>query len=251
MRHPALVALVVVIASCIGSSAASAVEITIGVTSSGVRAAATDSTDPPFATFDGIIVTELPASGEAYATEGATSARTTFSLSNDLFDFVFDNIREAGPGGASARSIAEIYFIPSADAAYSVSGAYSSEDPDGRLTSLEVRLFDWTTLSNGFYNLQESTRTPGESFVLGQLGGDSRNQLYGSATGTLVGGHQYSFSFVAGVGGGIGPVPNSARGTGFVTLAFVPEPSLSLLLIGGGVTLAGVARRSRKRAGRG
>jgi hypothetical protein len=39
------------------------------------------------------------------------------------------------------------------------------------------------------------------------------------------------------------PVAKPASGTGFVTLSFVPEPSVGLLLLGGLVTLAGIARR--------
>jgi hypothetical protein len=44
-----------------------------------------------------------------------------------------------------------------------------------------------------FFHSQKSSRTPYESFLLGETGGDSNNGLAGSLTGTLLPNTSYSF----------------------------------------------------------
>jgi hypothetical protein len=112
-------------------------------------------------------------------------------------------------------------------------------------------LIDLTQSTWIFYSLQESQATPGESFVLGQSGGDTMNELMGSSSGTLVSGHQYELTVNPFIETGTTSAPSTAHGTGYVTVTFVPEPSVGLLLLAGSVALAGVTPRFSKRAPRG
>jgi hypothetical protein len=243
MSHRTLIGLAALVLSSVGSPAALAVVLTLGESPSSILSIAQDSSGDPVSTFEGAPITELPSAGEATAIQGESSATTSFSVSNDQFDFYFDHYREAGESGAAARSSVSVFFIPGEDVSYSFSGTYTAEDPAGRPTFLDVDLIDFTASEGRFSSRQTSTSTPNESFALGQLGGDSVSQLFGSQTGILAAGHQYQLIILVGLAGGIGPVPNPASGTGFVTLSFVPEPSVGLLLLGGLVTLAGIVRR--------
>ncbi len=150
----------------------------------------------------------------------ATSA-SAYDLSNSGLFITFEHIR--GPvTGSFANSSGVIYFTVDEDVTYMLSGNYSAEDADGGPISLDVEL-DRRVGSGLFENIQRSLATPNESFLLGELGGDDRNLLRGSLTGTLSGGTEYRLSYQAIIQGGSPTPTQTATATGSITLAFAPE----------------------------
>lgn len=249
MRCRSLLAVVLVIVSSAWPSAAFAAVLTLnGGGTSYVWAGANDSIEGD-STSTLLYPTSLPDSGAPSAVDGASTSTTTFSLSNDGFDFVFDDFRGTGVQ-AYASGEGLIYFSPSAAVSYSFAGAYTSNAPDALGTAFTASLYDITTSAFLFSSLQISRATAGESFTLGQSGGDDFNELIGSPTGTVVPGHQYQLQAASSVFTGYSTALSTAHGTGHVTVTFVPEPSVGLLLLAGGAALAGVARRSSKGAAR-
>jgi hypothetical protein len=186
----------------------------------------------------------LPTSGAPTATQGPNQSTTPYSLSNASFQFSFDNLRGTALD-AAASSLSAMDFSPDSNIDYVLSGVYTSDAPEGSDTFLRVDFYDFTASQLLFFNIQRSLATPAESFVLGQQGGDAENTLQGSLTGTLIAGHHYLLTTTAYVAAYPSPTASPARGTGYVTLAFVPEPGTGLLVIAGLLGVAG-ARRARR-----
>src|SRR5262249_14344270 len=172
--------------------------------------------------------TSLPAAGGPTAISGNSSSTTTYSLSNTSLDFTFALARGSSYASGSF-SYATIFFRPSSTVGYALSGAYASDDADGRNNILQVELDD-RTAGPLYFSDQESLATVGESFTLGGLGGDASNTLDGSPTGTLIANHDYELLVIAQLAVYPSAATTGAQATGYVSLAFVPEPSPGLLL---------------------
>lgn len=170
------------------------------------------------------------------ATDGAASASADFDLSDAGFAMDFDLAEQGGGSNGWAVSQFRIYFAVDAPTGYEILGAYSALDPDGGGASLGFELHDATAGVYLFSSYQDSLSTPNESFVVGGSGGDSGNLLAGSAVGTLLPGHEYSFFAYARIEGRGTAQPGTA--TGFAGLVLVPEPASGLLLAAGMLALA-------------
>jgi hypothetical protein len=176
---------------------------------------------------------------------GGSSSYTEFNVSNAGFNITFDHTR-AATTGAEAGSNSDLYFTVDDDVDFQFSGAYAASDADGGTLRLEARLVDRTivTALDWLYrSYQVSHSTPNESFILGLQGGDEANVLFGSPTGTLIAGHEYHFYFTTYINAANITPTEPATASGFVNLAFVPEPSTASLLALGLVGIAAVRRR--------
>jgi hypothetical protein len=247
VRSPALLPLAVLLAT---SSPAPAVTITLNpsadATSLRVEAGA-----PALVATDVDTPTSLTAASQSAAIGGSV-AETSYTLSSQSFDFSVDHTRDGavllhptfGLLGSGAASGADIYFSPDTDVGYVLSGWYSAVNPAGSV-HFEAFLLD-QTLGALFLSFQTSKSTPNETFTLGLLEGDDTNLLFGSLTGTLLAGHEYQFTYRMSMG--TGPTADAgATATGFVSLAFVPEPAPAALL---GLGLAGLWVQRRRRTPR-
>jgi hypothetical protein len=233
----ALVTLVALIAT-----PAFAVSITLnGGSSSFIKSTAYDGTDYDAPSH---YPASLPDSGTVYANGGESSATTSYTLSNEGFEFTFDHAR-TGTDTAYSESEGSLYFSGDSDGSYVLGGVYTAIDEQGRLTSMEVRLYDQTTRDYLFRNLQRSNTTPNESFTLGLEEGDLSSILVGSLTGTLRAGHEYQLYFRDYIYNGAAEATTLATATGTLSLIFAPEPSTFLLFASGLVGLAAVRRRRR------
>jgi hypothetical protein len=185
--------------------------------------------------------TGLPDAGLVSASYGASNSTTGFNLSDAGFTFSFDHVRDSLYLAQGVTS-AVIQFTPSADVDYILSGAYVSDNTGVQQQGLNAHLREeispstFTTLVS---SSQESRSTTTESFLLGQPGGDYYNNMVGSLTGTLLAGHQYQFSFDTYIAAYPEAATAPANASGYVTLAFVPEPSTGLLVSAGLLVLAG------------
>ena len=185
----------------------------------------------------------LPAAGGLTATDGTSSSTTTYNLSNDGFNFTSDGVRDATLDSL-AMSTGAIYFSSSTNVNYVLSGTYVSDATEASGTYMSASIYDETDSIFVFDNLQESSSTPGQSFTLGQVGGDFDNFLTSSLAGTLIAGHQYVFRFDQYIYSSTADATTSAHAIGYVNLALVPEPTTAALL---GLGLTGVAAAGRQR----
>jgi PEP-CTERM motif len=185
--------------------------------------------------------TALPDSGTVTSTDSPSTSTTNFDLSDAGFLFTFDHHRgsEAFAQGATYISL---LFIPSTDVDYAISGGYSVADDEGRHVNVFATFFDVSAQTSLYYSSQTSEFTPNEEFSLGGSGGDSYNENSGSPVGTLIGGHFYRLEFATELIASPTASVVEADATGYLTLAFVPEPSTGLLVFAGLLGLAGWRR---------
>jgi PEP-CTERM motif len=241
MRRPVIAAFTILIASSIAPAALAT--ITLGGGTSTVYSAADDGNGPEVYTED--LPTSSPDAGSVTSVDGTNSATINYDLSDLGFGVDFDLTRDA-PYLSQARSSLLIYFSPSVNMGYSISGTFASDGSDSDV-QLFVELLDLSLSQEDyvvFLSYQESQATAAESFVVGESGGDTYNDLIGSLTGTLIADHLYRFQGIAGVGAYPSAASGSANGTGFVTFALVPEPGTGLLLMAGLIVLCQRRRRS-------
>jgi hypothetical protein len=172
----------------------------------------------------------LPQSGSLAAEQGGYAASTDYALSSSGLTITFDH---AVPGEAGhARTFGELYFTPTVNMFYELGGYYVASDPDGRTLAMEVALGD-LGVDVLFHNWQVSKTTPNESFLIGGQGGDIDNELFGDLTGVLTAGVTYVlwFNFTFDDDNGSFDPLGPATATGTLQLAFVPEPSVMVLLV--------------------
>jgi hypothetical protein len=181
----------------------------------------------------------LPFLASESVVEGAAAAGATFDLSNAGFEIRFGLARPGGGTFGRGESLAHVYFSVDEEVAYAIDGSFGAIDPDGADAIFVVELIEIRGVASDtlFFSRQESTHTPDQSFVVGGAGGDSVNELLGSAAGTLLPGREYQFFFHALLGAQQAPSqPGTASGSARIT--FVPEPATGLLLAVGGLVLA-------------
>jgi hypothetical protein len=243
MRRLSMIAVLAVVV-LVAAPAAFAVTITLnGAGTSYIRTVADAGT------LTASVLTVNPASlptagAPPPAVDGANVASTTYNLSNASFNLTFSHDRGAAYA-SFAQSYGHIFFSPATDVNYVLSGAYSSNATDtGTSTFMTAEIYDYSTSDSVFINGQYSVTTSGESFVLGQTGGDSSNQLAGSLTGSLIAGHQYDLYFMDYINSTPNAATTAAQATGYLNLTFVPEPTTAALL---GLGFTGLAAAGRKR----
>jgi hypothetical protein len=219
------------------ASSASALNITLG-SASYVFAYADDLAGPYGS--NSYAPTHLPDAGTVTASDGANTTNTSYDLANSGLSIGIDQMINDAP--APMTSEVRIFFTPDSDVDYAISGIYSAVDPVGRYIALDALLTDHLTSTALYYFSNVSLGTTNESFTLGVPSGNFLAVETGALTGTLLAGHVYSLYVYA----ELNPFGNSstsaARGTGYVSLSFVPEPSTGLLVIAGLLGLAGWRR---------
>jgi hypothetical protein len=192
----------------------------------------------------------LPFLASESVAEGAAASSAGFDLSSGGFEISFGLARPGGGSFGRAESLAHVYFSVDVEVAYAIGGSFGAIDPDGADATFVVELIEIRGVASDtlFFSRQESTHTPDESFVAGGAGGDSVNELLGSAAGTLLPGREYQFFFHALLGAQEAPSqPGTA--SGFARISFVPEPATGLLLAAGLLALARRLSRLCRAAG--
>lgn len=173
------------------------------------------------------------------ASSGGITSNAEYTLQSNLIRFDYDFSRATD---GSAFIDGSIDFVATSNEAFEISGLHSLGTTSGNQRfRLNVSLFDGST--NLFSTIQESNDVAAGSHILGQGGGNSRNVLTGSTTGNLVAGTLYQLNFDASLNTSLS---NSGGGesSGFIQIAFVPEPSsLAILSLGG---LLVIRRRHNK-----
>jgi hypothetical protein len=156
------------------------------------------------------------------------------------FLFGFEQAR-SGESDSFAQASGEITFSVGHNLTYDIDGLYQLAG-EGNI-ELYVELIDNTDLFSPFANLQNSSSTPNQLFVVGSQDGDNSNDLVGSPTGLLDAGHEYTLVWFYDINNGGGGKGSSdpATAVGELTLTLTPEPATITLLLAGGLGL--VARR--------
>ncbi len=227
---------------------AHALTLNPGTDLSRVEARARDTGPTPETVYDIANPVGAPTSGSLLATDGtinyeaSSSADYDFSASGLATSFDFDMPERSS---AFTGFYEETYFSPDVSSTYAFSGDFSSTHSAPGRTTLSITLTDLTTGNVVFHNVQRSTETQNESFVVGGQAGDFVNELTGATTGLLLSDHDYSliqFAWINNAPFGI----TAGTGSGSLTLALtqVPEPGTAFLL---GLGLSILARRPSPR----
>jgi hypothetical protein len=253
MKRFFFTALVCVWSACLSDRAAASITITSNL----FQAEAIDtSASPPFdydmQSFTGISIT-TPVTVRAL-TETSTSTNfinwTTAGgetvLAFDIFHF-----RDGEPS-SGASSVERLRFTANASAAFELSGYYDVSD--GGLQSgsvfLSASLADITAGGFLFTNQQFSADTHNEQFTLGEMAGDTTNNLQGSLAGMFTLGHSYELRFHTSVTAdpdedlGAAAIGNITLTIGERATAATPEP-VSMLVWGGLIAAAGLVTQRR------
>lgn len=158
------------------------------------------------------------------------------------FNHAFDLSREGALDNFSQTYDSTLKFTADSNTTYDVSGSMLVADIDGSSGKVffHTSLFNVTTNTLVFEFENQSESTPNESFTLGTNGGELYNFQYGTLTGSLVAGNQYSWQTDTYIKATPDP-DNGASATGFFKLIIggniastepVPEPSSILTLTG-------------------
>jgi hypothetical protein len=126
---------------------------------------------------------------------------------------------------------------------FSISGTYEMVGQGGIRLDFWIR--DMSTAQFVFRNLQISSDATNEIFTLGRTDGVDTNYLIGSLTGIFQPGRPYELDYYASIYNG--PSESSASAEGYVSLAFVPEPTTLIIwsLLGTLAISVGCWRRYR------
>jgi hypothetical protein len=158
--------------------------------------------------------------------------------------FSFDFLQQVARSGVSftsfARNMASIRFAPTVDTDYELSGSFTGDGP--LFMSMNVTLTE-VGAGSFFSTLQTTNTSSGDTFILGQGGGNNTNTESGNLTGTLAAGTTYELFLNTNI------TSNSndrAFSNGVINLDFTPSPipapgAALLALIG--VPFVGWARR--------
>lgn len=177
--------------------------------------------------------TAVPYDQSTNAVVGVSSSFALFHLGEDNFSLTSSGAR-AGQIDSRANVQPLIYFSPSTDTAYSISGTLTVSDPaaSGKAVQLTATLTDVGTAAVLYNSQQESFGVVDQSFTLGGMAGNVANMLSGSATGVLLAGHQYSIFFGSSIYAANSGDPASFLGSFDLEFTAVPEPSVSVMLLG-------------------
>jgi len=195
--------------------------------STGVSSAIGDGDPPPVV----IQPVALPVVGSLTAQNETGHATTAYSLSSSALQISFDHVRGSA---AAAESSGTIVFSPEQDVPYAISGIYSLSG-NGEI-QLTVSFTSYST-ADFFQSNQYSSLCCDSILRIGTPSGDSIDQVSGSATGELLAGHLYRFTYDAVIWTAERHL-GSATATGSIALTFVPEVDTGTLLL---ATAAGFA----------
>jgi hypothetical protein len=234
----------------LAASAPPASAVTISVIQGRARSTAWDGVGNSAET--SVVVGSPPfASGPVTAADGATVATTSVTVTNSYLQLDFTHSRTAAGGSAISDDDAfpSFLFSVSAPIYVTVSGFYTVTDTGAGDSVTFVAHIENNFTHEVLHQTNLWSRfTPNESFVVGQLGGDTNNSVTGATTHLLSPGVPYYLNWYAGIqdlradAGDTG-----ATAVGQIRFDFVPEPS-SALLLGGGLAWLGAARGRRSAA---
>jgi hypothetical protein len=187
-------------------------------------------TGPPSNTFDTIVQLFTTNGTTATASGSGFSSTTTSNLSavgnTASFFSTFDQSRPAGLSADLSQGVVQAQFSTSIDVTYVASGTYTASGAG--VSRLASTLYDFTSSSYVFISLQANENVP-TAFTLGGTAGNSQNQLVGSMTGTLPGGH--TFAWLAQTDTQATTDDGGATGSGSISLILVPEPGTLVAML--------------------
>lgn len=224
-------------------SAAGAASITIDPSFGGVESYAYDGLGGNMRTVESIA--SLPSSGSPFAVDGGASSLTQYTLTQSGFSFSMDQVGVANTD-ATAQTNVTLYIVPDADIDYAITGSYGLTSGDAPIVDLSFSIRVGSSANFVYRGVHSSRGIAGETHTLGQSSGNIWDIEEGSLTGTLLAGQEYRVVLQSRILSNQ-TSPGAATGSGYVTLAFVPEPSTALLV---GLGLIGLASYRRARLAR-
>ena len=186
-------------------SASAQAEIT--VTAWELRSTVIDGNGPDVFSVEETPPVTLPFNAVSPASDGPCKATSTYDFevvgNVGSLGFEFDHRRGGTPSSLACSYIGPhlgynspfltFSVSPDADLFYSLDGFYAMTG-SSKIIML-VELWDLTTETVVFRNMQISHNTTNEAFRLGETDGDETNELIGSLTGALTAGHDYTLKY--------------------------------------------------------
>ncbi len=198
----------------------------------------------------------FPWNATSVASASATSsASSEYTYSDSILGVVMSHLPADSSDGfskhSSGQSFGEIFFTPSVDSTYSVSGDYTFSGGPGDMF-LDVFIQDTTTSALVFRNRQISFNVAGVNFTVGGSDGTLLNENVGSPSGSLSAGTQYRYRYQWTLIDRSSSPASPMTGSGDLTLQLlpdrkIPEPSTFALL---GLGLIAIVARRRSVATR-
>lgn len=177
------------------------------------------------------------------------------ALGVTTLNHAFDLSRQGALNDVSQTYDSTLKFTADSNTFYDATGNMLVTDIDGTSGKVffHTSLFNVTTNTLIFEFENQSESTLNESFTLGTNGGELYNFQFGSLTGSLVAGNQYSWETSAYIKATPDP-DNGALATGYFKLVIgatatepVPEPSSIVILTGLGLAFGAGNRWLRRR----